>query len=56
MSQEAKKLYEDKFMIISFHDNEKILKLKWSPNTEMMTDQDFKDELAVFAGPSGIDR
>ncbi len=50
MSQATKKLYEDKFMIISFEDEAKILNLKWSPNTDMMNDQDFKDALVVFAG------
>ena len=37
-------------MIITFEDDAKILKLKWSPNTNMMNDQDFKDTLMVFAG------
>ncbi len=50
MSQATKKLYEDKFMIISFEDKAKILRLRWSPNTNMMNDQDFKDALVVFAG------
>ena len=37
-------------MIITFEEDAKILKLKWSPNTNMMNDQDFKDALVVFAG------
>ena len=50
LSQASKKLFEDRFMIISFEDKAKVLKLKWSQNTDMMNDQDFKDALVVFAG------
>ena len=50
LSRATKKLYEDKFMIISFEDEAKILSLKWSPNTDLMNDRDFKDGLVVFAG------